>query len=371
MPTLKNWYEISNIEEIDSPALVVYPDRVLANIRKLKSMVKNVEQLRPHVKTHKMLEVVKLMRQEGINKFKCATIAEAEMLGLAGAKDVLFAYQPVGPKIKRLASLIESFPHTQFSCLIDNLQNVELISEVLQQKNLSVNAYIDLNVGMNRTGILPNEDAVKLYLKADKLTGINSIGFHIYDGHIRDQDFTIRKYKSDQAFEPVKKLSEKILSAGKKKPLLVAGGSPTFPVHALREEVDCSPGTFIFWDWGYHLGLPEQDFSIAALVITRVISVLDPHTLCLDLGHKAIAAENPLPRVHFLNEPEAIPESQSEEHLVVKISEASRFKPGDVFYGAPYHICPTCALYDKAYISDNQSIINNWEITSRNRFISL
>src|SRR3978361_294004 len=99
---IENWFEIKNVETIDSPALVVYTERINENIRLLKSLVANPSNLRVHVKTHKMAEVCALLLQNGIYKFKCATVAEAEMLALAGAPDVLLAYQPTGPKIGRL-----------------------------------------------------------------------------------------------------------------------------------------------------------------------------------------------------------------------------------------------------------------------------
>src|SRR5437764_4717326 len=97
-PNAAHWYKIKNIDEIDTPALVVYPERVRENIRQLKKMSRNTASLRPHVKTHKTIEASRMLLEEGISKFKCATIAEAEMLGMAGAPDVLLAYQPTGPK---------------------------------------------------------------------------------------------------------------------------------------------------------------------------------------------------------------------------------------------------------------------------------
>src|SRR5690349_16091307 len=100
--TTDDWYEISDIDELDSPALVFYPERIRENIRVLKTMINDVGRLRPHVKTHKTREAAQLMMEAGISKFKCATIAEAEMLGMVKAPDVLLAYQPVGPKINRL-----------------------------------------------------------------------------------------------------------------------------------------------------------------------------------------------------------------------------------------------------------------------------
>src|SRR5205809_6117251 len=115
---MSNWYEINNVDQVDSPALVIYADRVRENIKTLMSSIDNVDRLRPHIKTHKSLEVSRLMLEAGIKKFKCATIAEAEMLAVAGAPDVLLAYQPVGPKAERLAALKKKFPNVSWSCLI-------------------------------------------------------------------------------------------------------------------------------------------------------------------------------------------------------------------------------------------------------------
>src|SRR5580692_10693814 len=109
-----SWYEIDNIDELDTPALVVYPERVRLNIARAVAMVGNAARLRPHVKTHKSPAVTRLMLEAGIRRFKCATIAEAEMLAVAGAPDVLLAYQPVGPKVGRLLQLIRQYPSTTF-----------------------------------------------------------------------------------------------------------------------------------------------------------------------------------------------------------------------------------------------------------------
>jgi D-serine deaminase-like pyridoxal phosphate-dependent protein len=362
------WYTIRNVEEIDSPALVVYPARIRENIRRLKSMVDSVDSLRPHVKTHKMAEVTQLLLAEGIRKFKCATIAEAEMLAQAGAPDVLLAYQPVGPKIQRLAALVKAFPGTRFSCLIDHMEAAMGISMAFEgQTPLSV--FIDLNVGMNRTGISPGGEALDLYMACEKLPGITPIGLHAYDGHIRDTDLAQRKAACDQAFEPVAALALKIAELGRSSPAIVAGGSPTFLIHAQRAGVERSPGTFIFWDWGYEHLLPDLPFLFAALVITRVISVIDEQTLCLDLGHKSVAAENPLPRVKFLNAPDAEPLLQSEEHLVVKVPSSALYPIGDVFYGVPIHICPTCALYEQAQVVENKRADTTWKVIARDRSI--
>lgn len=370
MNNASSWFTIKNIDEIDSPALLVYPERVKDNILYIKDLVKDVKKLRPHVKTHKMLEVVRLMLQEGIQKFKCATIAEAEMLAMAGAKDILLAYQPVGPKIQRLLQLVKNFPQVKFSCIVDRKTQAREIGDIFSKQQQYIDIFLDLNLGMNRTGTIPGKEALDLYLEIDNIKGLKAKGLHAYDGHIRDKDFEVRKSKCNKAFSGVTDLVKAIIHAGKEKPVIVAGGSPTFHIHAQREEVECSPGTFIFWDWGYHTGLPELKFKFAALVVTRIISIIDRNLLCVDLGHKAIAAENPLPRVHFLNLPDAQAVSQSEEHLVLEVGDTSKFSLGDVLYGVPLHICPTCALYDKAYIIENNKVVEHWKVISRDRIIN-
>jgi D-threonine aldolase len=160
---MSEWYSINHIDQLDTPALVVYPDRVKENIRVLKQFVPDVNRLRPHVKTNKCAEVCKLMMDAGIYKFKCATIAEAEMLAMIGAPEVLLAYQPVGPRGVRLSQLIKKYPATHFACLIDNEATASELSATAQAQGVSINVFLDLNVGMSRTGVVP-EKALPLFL---------------------------------------------------------------------------------------------------------------------------------------------------------------------------------------------------------------
>ncbi|KAA2240591.1 D-TA family PLP-dependent enzyme [Chitinophaga agrisoli] len=364
------WYTLRNTDEIDSPALLLYPERVKENIALLKSSIDNVTRLRPHVKTVKMPEVVRLMQEAGINKFKCATIAEAEMLGIVQAADVLLAYQPVGPKIARLAALVEQYPQTKYACLVDDITAATAISDHFAAKQQRLPVWLDLNLGQNRTGITPGAEALELYAQLSTLPGITLVGLHAYDGHLHDADLTLRTKRCNDAYAGVTKLAKSIAIKGLPVPLIVAGGSPTFPIHAQRPEIECSPGTFAFWDWGYAQGLPEQHYQPAVLVMARVISHPAPHLVCLDLGHKSVAAENQLPkRVHFINAAEAVPVSQSEEHLVIKVLDNAAYPIGTVLYGIPYHICPTVALYDSAHIISEQNLEGVWKITARNRSI--
>ena len=222
---------------------------------------------------------------------------------------------------------------------------------------------------MDRTGIQPKY-ALDLFKQLQQIEGIRVKGLHAYDGQIRDTDIVQRQEKSDIAFKNVADLAAQIESITKQPIAIVAGGTPTFPTH-IKRKVECSPGTFVFCDWGYKHQLPDEPFDYAALVITRVISIVDDKTITTDLGHKSVAAENPLPRVHFLNAADATPVGQSEEHLVLKVTDSSTYKIGDVLYGVPVHICPTVALYEKAHVIENNKATTTWNVIGRDRAITI
>ena len=367
---MPDWFRLQNADALDTPALVVYPVRVAQNLALLKASIDDVARLRPHVKTHKSREAALLTIAAGIHKFKCATIAEAEMLGRCQAADVLLAYQPIGPKAARFLRLVQQFPLTRFSCLVDNFKAAQQLDALAAAAGLTVAVFLDLNVGMNRTGLVPAV-AFALYEQCAKLASLRVVGLHAYDGHIHDADLAVRTERCHAAFAPVAVLVARLRAVGFK-PVIVAGGTPTFPVHAARPGVECSPGTFIYWDGGYGRAFAEQAFLPAALVLTRVVSLPTSTTLCVDLGHKSVASESPLDqRVIFLNAPELRPVGHSEEHLVLEAGPSHGYQVGDLLYGLPHHVCPTVALYERAVAIENGQITGEWPTVARARRIIL
>ena len=105
---MNNHYQIKDASKIITPALVVFREMLDDNIRHMIEIAGDVSRLRPHCKTHKTVEVVKLQAELGITKQKCATFAEAEMVANAGCKDVFLAYSLVGPNIARAVAQLNS-----------------------------------------------------------------------------------------------------------------------------------------------------------------------------------------------------------------------------------------------------------------------
>ena len=367
------WYQVENVEEVPSPGLLIYPDRVAENVRRMIATLNgDVSRLRPHVKTHKLPELIALQMQQGITRFKCATIAEAEMLAGARAPNVLIGYQPVGPNVRRLIELMRKFPKTKFSTVVDNAQSVREMAAALKAAGLRLDLFLDLDCGMRRTGVARGPNAVEVYRLISKSPELKPAGLHAYDGHIHDRDPGERAARCEAAFGPVLKLRSELQGQGLNVPRIIAGGTPTFPFHASREpQIECSPGTCVLWDFGYSSQFADLDFLHAALLLTRVVSKPGGNRLCLDLGHKAVASENPHPRVHLLEVADAKFVMHSEEHLVIETEQAERFGIGAPIYGVPWHICPTVALHSEAVAIIDGKATQQWAIAARARRLTI
>jgi D-serine deaminase-like pyridoxal phosphate-dependent protein len=366
-----DWYKVSNVDDVASPALLIYPDRVEENIRRMVRIAGGVDRLRPHMKTNKLPEVIRMQMAQGILKYKCATIAEAEVAAACSVPDVLLAYQPVGPNIQRLIHLVKKFPSTRFSALVDDTGAVEALSRAASAANVALDLFVDLDCGMHRTGIAPGPGAIALYQQVARSPGLRAAGLHVYDGHIRDSDIASRTVACDAAFAQLDGIRQQLVALGLEVPTIVAGGTPTFPIHAKRPGVQCSPGTSVFWDLGYETLLPDLDFLPAVLVLTRVISKPSARILCLDLGHKAIASESPHPRVELLGLSDARFIGHSEEHLTIETDRAGDYPVGSALYGIPWHICPTVALHQEAVVIRNGRAEEHWQVIARARSITV
>ncbi len=363
-----NTYTIENVETVDSPSIALYLENLKFNLQKMISLAEgNTERLMPHIKTNKMPKVMELLLESGISNFKASTLSEAEIAAEAGAKSVLIAHQLVGPKVDRLFNLVQHFPNTQFSTLIDNVDSAELLNQKAHALGLTITIYIDINNGMNRSGIKigPGLDELIDYLKICDF--LNFKGLHAYDGHLRDSDFSVRNEKIESGLKDVETYFN-ALKENHPQAELICGGTPSFTSHVLHENRITSPGTCVLWDWGYSEKLTEQDFKYAALLVTRIISKPTEDIITVDLGHKSVAAENPIDkRVKFLNLDGYELLSQSEEHGVIKVQDWDKWKVGDVLYGVPYHICPTINLHDEVSVIQNGRKFDTWEITARKR----
>ncbi|HRA88383.1 MAG TPA: D-TA family PLP-dependent enzyme [Planctomycetaceae bacterium] len=367
--------ESSTLESLLSPSMVIFRERLQANLDSMLVMAGHPNRLRPHCKTHKMDRIIRLWVEQGVTKHKAATIAECEMLAAAGATDVLLAYNPVGPNINRVVALATKFSTCRFSVTTDHEKPLQQLSAAAAKANVTIGVMLDVNVGMDRTGITPDHpSAVPLYTQTSKLPGLRPAGFHVYDGHLRQMSLNERMAAVAAQWPGVMELREKCAAAGVAVPALACGGTPTFPCYAEMDDpaIELCPGTCVLHDAGYGTHFPDLPFEPAAAIVTRVISRAGNDRLTLDIGNKAVAADPPKGSRIFLPElPDAVQAIHNEEHMVLITPDAERYEPGDVLLAIPMHVCPTSALYDRVAIIEKGQFVEFWEVTARNRKITI
>ena len=368
-------YHLADVSQLLSPGLIVYKDLVVQNIQKMIEMAGGVARLRPHCKTHKMAEVTRLELDLGITKHKAATIAEAEMLAAAGAPDVMISYPIVGPNIGRVLALVKQFPETRFSVVTDHPKPLRELGEAMAAGGARVGVFLEINPGRDRTGMPLSAEAKALYAEICRTSSLTPAGLHVYDGHIVEPAFEARDAVIRKTWGEVLAFRAALLAEGYPVPSIVCGGSPQFGVYSHIEGVpgvELSPGTCVLHDAGYDKYPEMKCFTPAALVLTRVISRPTPTRVTFDVGNKAIASDPPMgQRLVLPDLPDAVQVLHNEEHLVVETPEASRWTPGDWTLAIPKHICPTSAVHRFAYVASGGQVIGEWEVTARDRRLTI
>ena len=361
----------SGLEAVRTPALVIDLDRVDQNLEAtLRLLGGDGSRWRPHLKTVKLARVMERIRKRGIGQAKVSTTLELETACQAGFADVLLAYPLAGPAIDLVRELPGRFPGTRISALVETPEQVEL------WRGSEVGLFIDLNSGMNRTGMLLDEPArVVTLVRAIERGGLRFAGLHFYDGQAAD-------FPPEQAAELVHRGYDRLAvlvgtleQAGAGTPEVITAGTPAFP-HAVSYRGfppgtvhRVSPGTVIYND-RRSLGQmpPGSGYQAAVFVLSRAISHPRPDRFCTDAGHKAISADAGDPICEVIGHPEYAPRHPSEEHLPFEVPTGAPLpERGTLLALLPTHVCPTVNNFDYAVMVQASRVVGMERVTARGR----
>jgi D-serine deaminase-like pyridoxal phosphate-dependent protein len=365
-------YEVSHLAELLTPALVIYPEMIASNIdRTVRLLGGDPNRWRVHIKTAKLGYTVGMLIERGVRNFKCATTLELLVACQCGANDVLLAYPTVGANARRVQDIANAFPKVRISVLAENPEQVQ------QWRGSRLGIFLDINPGMNRTGIgeIHAAEIVRL-ARSTGAAGLNFCGLHYYDGHHGALQEPERTAAAHAGYDRLMKILTALEASGVPVPELVTGGTPTFPCAlsyrgfrnaALLHRV--SPGTVVYGDATSMAQLPnEYGYQPAALVLTRVVSRPRTGMVTCDAGHKAVSADAGVPTCVVVGRPQLTPLSPSEEHLPMAVGEsAASPQTGDVLYLLPRHICPTVNNFDAALLVRHGAIESVQSVSARGR----
>ena len=365
-------YRISEIEDVLTPALVIYPETISSNIEQtLRLLGGDADRWRVHIKTAKLDYTLRRLVERDVRNFKCATTLELLVACRSGANDVLVAYPMVGANAHRVREISAAFPDVRISVLAENEEQVR------QWRGSRVGLFLDINPGMNRTGIEQSHcaDVVRL-VRAVRDAGLEFRGLHYYDGQYGGLEEHERTAAAHAGYDSLLKVVSEVERSGASVPEVVTAGTPTLPsalaYHGFRKQKfihRVSPGTVTYNDATSLAQLPaEYRLRPAVLVLTRVVSRPRAGVVTCDAGHKAVSADAGVPTCVVVGHAELTPLSPSEEHLPMAVAgDAAGPEVGEALYLLPRHVCPTVNNFDCAILVRNGQIEAVEKVTARGR----
>jgi D-serine deaminase-like pyridoxal phosphate-dependent protein len=363
-------YRVSDVDNILTPALALYPDAIASNIQAtIRLLGGNADRWRAHIKTSKLNYTLRMLMDQGVRNFKCATTLELLQACESGAKDVLVAYPVMAANARRVREISSRYPNIRISVLAENE------AQIRQWRDSDIGIFLDINPGMNRTGIEQTSKALIIQLaQAPSEAGLEFRGLHYYDGQYGAAPEPERTRSTHAGYDQLLDLVANLERSGVPVQEVVTAGTPTLPdslsyarfqnAH-FRHRV--SPGTVVYHDATSLAQLPaEYGYMPAALVVARVVSHPHRSIVTCDAGHKGVSADAGIPTCVVLGHPELTPLSPSEEHLPLSVQEGHEPpRVGDLLYLLPRHVCPTVNNFDAALIMRNGEIEGVEKVSAR------
>jgi len=365
-------YRITGVEDILTPALIVYPEIVESNIScTLKLLDGNADRWRAHIKTSKLAYTLRKLVDHGVKNFKCATTLELLTACESGAKDILVAFPVMGANARRVGEIADRFPGVRIAVL------AETEDQIGQWRRGPVSVFLDLNPGMNRTGIeLDQSDKILKLIRQLQDAGIDFRGLHYYDGQFGGLEERDRTAAAHAGYDQLLQLIAEIERYSFSVPEVITAGTPTFPCSLAYDGFRkakfihrVSPGTVVYKDATSLAQLsPELGYAPAVLVLSRVVSSPHHGMITCDAGHKTVSADAGIPTCVVVGHPELTPASPSEEHLpMTTAAEKPSPTVGDTLFLLPRHICPTVNNFDSALLVRNGKIESVEKVSARGR----
>ncbi|MFN0018455.1 MAG: DSD1 family PLP-dependent enzyme [Pirellulaceae bacterium] len=357
----------ASVSDLDTPALCVDLDAMESNIRELAATCRqHGVGWRPHAKCHKSIDVGRKLIAAGAIGLTCAKLGEAEVFAAAGIKDLLIANELVGPqKVKRLVEL-RRIADPVFC--IDHLDQARPISEAMQAAGLRVRAVLEINIGMNRAGILPGEPALELAKEISLLPGIDFSGVMAWEGHlVIVEDQADKEARIRAALTQLKTTRDLLVSNGIPSPIVSCGGTGSFPIsvtHPGATEIEA--GGAIFMDAFYRRKCQISLFQLALKVIATVVSRPAPERAIIDAGRKTMNMEMAMPFV--LGREDIEIKSLSAEHgTLILAPSAQNLRIGDRLEIIPGYSDFTNVLHDQFYALRGTRIEAIWPLQGRGK----
>ena len=351
--------------KLPTPALLIELPALEFNLGLMRRFFQRKSaKIRPHFKTHKCPTIARKQIEYGAIGITCAKLSEAEVLVDSGITSILIANQVIDPaKIHLMAQLAKN---CQLIVAVDQLDNLKRIARAGEHAGSTIHVVIEVDVGLNRSGVKPGEPALRLAEEASHLSGIHFSGVLGYEGFTMfEVDRALREDHARQAMETLVNTADLIRKTGIPVEITSAGGTGTYDITGDYPGVtEVEAGSYVFMDTKYNrLGL---DFQQSITLLSMVTSKHSPERCIIDAGMKVLSTDNGLPEIILAQGLKLM--KLNEEHGIVEVEpETIQLEVGMCVEIVPSHGCTTVNLHDRYYVIKNEQLVDIWEISGRGK----
>jgi D-serine deaminase-like pyridoxal phosphate-dependent protein len=356
-----------HVSAIDTPALVLDLDAFERNLERMAAALRGSNvRLRAHAKAHKCPEISLRQIALGAVGVCCQKVSEAAVFVEAGIKDILITNQVVGDvKLRRLATLART---ARMGVLVDHQQQVHALSAAAQAHAVTLDVYVEVEVGANRCGVAPGDAAARLAQQIVASPALHFAGLQCYHGpaqHMRAPKERAAAIASAVHAARVTRMA--IEACGIAVERVTGAGTATF-LHERDSGVfdEIQAGSYAFMDRDYgdnQRGESDVVFEHALFVRTTVMSRASAERAVVDAGLKASSVDSGMPAVWRRADLRYV--KASDEHGVLAVADAAALSLGDPLMLVPGHCDPTVNLYDDLVCVRGERVEAIWPIAAR------
>lgn len=359
---------------LNTPVLVLDIERLDRNIAAMQARATGCSvALRPHAKTHKSVDIARRQIAAGAVGVCCAKIGEAEVMVDGGIDGVLITSPVAAPAaIERLAALAGRAK--DLMATVDDPAVAQRIDAALADADATLDAIIDIDPGIRRTGVASAEAAVELAQSIVSSSRLRLRGVQFYCGMQQHmEDFSAREAAIEERTGYLREVIAALEEAGFAPEIVTGSGTGTHAIDlALGVFTELQAGSYVFMDTQYLDcdldGSGEPPFETALMVDARVVSANHAALVTIDAGFKSLSTDGGSPRVLEGAAPGTVFAFMGDEHgALVAPDIGKQLRPGDAVTLVVPHCDPTVNLYDNYHVVRDGTLVEVWPVSARGR----
>lgn len=359
------------IGELDTPVAIIDLDRMEANIEQMAQLAKSGgKRLRPHVKTHKCVEIARRQLEAGAVGLTVAKVDEAVVMVDGGFDDIFIANSVATPeKVKRLIGLHR---RARISVGVDSIACAEIVNGVAVAEGERLNVRMEIDTGGHRAGVQSLEEATSLARFLVEARGLRLTGIFTHEGHTYGAtNREACRETVDLAAEAMRSYVSAFEEVGIPIDEVSMGSTPGAEFLASQAGItEMRPGNYLFLD-RMQVGMGADPARCALTLLATVISIRPDGRLLLDAGVKALASDRPFADGTFgsiVGHPELVFFGANEEHGNVRIVGSTELRVGDQVRIVPNHACTCVNMHDYLIACQGDRVVESWAVAARGRF---